>query len=64
MDARREQGRFQRVQTARAICAECPVQQECLEYALTHHEIFGVWGGRTERERRKLLKERERRERS
>lgn len=43
---------------ARAICAQCPVRQLCLEHALTHRERDGVWGGRTERERRRLLRQR------
>ena len=37
---------------ARAICSVCPVQQECLRYALADRESAGVWGGFTERERR------------
>jgi WhiB family redox-sensing transcriptional regulator len=36
---------------ARAICAECPVAVECLEYAETQNERFGVWGGRSPRAR-------------
>lgn len=39
---------------AKRVCARCPVQQECLEYALTHDERFGVWGGASERERRRM----------
>jgi len=39
---------------ARAVCARCPVSAKCLEYALTHDRVYGVWGGTTERERRKL----------
>jgi WhiB family redox-sensing transcriptional regulator len=39
---------------AKTICAQCPVSRECLEYALVHDERFGVWGGLSERERRKL----------
>lgn len=42
---------------AKAICAECPVRQTCLEHALANGERFGVWGGTSERERRRLLKE-------
>ena len=33
------------VDAARKICAECPVQQECLEYALVNRIDHGVWGG-------------------
>jgi len=39
---------------ARAVCARCPVCSKCLEDALTHNREYGVWGGTTERERRKL----------
>lgn len=39
---------------AKAICARCPVSAECLDYALTHEERFGIWGGTSERERRKI----------
>lgn len=39
---------------AKRICQGCEVRAECLEYALTHDERFGVWGGLAERERRKL----------
>lgn len=39
---------------AKWICRRCDVQQECLDYALTLGERFGVWGGQSERERRKL----------
>ena len=39
---------------AKRICMSCPVRQECLEYALAHDERFGIWGGLSERERRRL----------
>ena len=39
---------------AKAVCAGCPVRAECLGYALAHDERFGVWGGTSERERRRL----------
>lgn len=39
---------------ARAVCDECPVRMECLEYALDNKEQFGIWGGTSERERRQL----------
>lgn len=39
---------------AKSVCSGCPVRVECLEYALTIPLIFGVWGGTTEQERRKL----------
>lgn len=43
---------------AKAVCRECPVRAECLEFALTHDERFGVWGGLSERERRALKRKR------
>jgi WhiB family redox-sensing transcriptional regulator len=43
---------------AKSICAECPVREACLEYALTSREKEGVWGGLTERERRRVLRRR------
>lgn len=39
---------------AKRICRACPVRQECLNHALDHDERFGIWGGLSERERRKL----------
>ena len=46
------------VEAARRICASCPVQGPCLEYALEHRIDHGVWGGCSERERRRILKRR------
>jgi WhiB family transcriptional regulator, redox-sensing transcriptional regulator len=39
---------------AKRICAGCEVRAECLEYALAQDERFGIWGGLSERERRRL----------
>jgi len=39
---------------AKKVCAACEVRAECLEYALANDERFGIWGGLSERERRKL----------
>lgn len=44
---------------AKAICAICPVRQMCLEHALAFRERDGVWGGLTERERRRVLRQRQ-----
>jgi WhiB family redox-sensing transcriptional regulator len=41
---------------AKRVCLSCDVRGECLEYALLHDERFGIWGGLSERERRKLKK--------
>jgi WhiB family redox-sensing transcriptional regulator len=42
------------IRSAKKVCKSCLVTAECLEYALAHDERFGVWGGLSERERRKL----------
>jgi WhiB family redox-sensing transcriptional regulator len=39
---------------AKKICTGCEVRAECLEYALGNDERFGIWGGLSERERRRL----------
>lgn len=39
---------------AKRVCQTCPVRAQCLEYALEHDERFGIWGGLSERERRRL----------
>jgi WhiB family redox-sensing transcriptional regulator len=46
------------VEVARRICATCPVKEPCLEYALEQRIDLGVWGGCSERERRRILKRR------
>lgn len=43
---------------AKSICASCAVRQMCLEYALVGREHEGIWGGATERERRRLIRQR------
>jgi WhiB family redox-sensing transcriptional regulator len=45
-------------ETAKAICAVCPVREACLEHALGTREKHGIWGGLTERERRRVLRQR------
>jgi WhiB family redox-sensing transcriptional regulator len=39
---------------AKRVCTGCEVRSECLEYALAKDERFGIWGGLSERERRRL----------
>ncbi len=41
---------------ARGVCNDCSVRVECLKYALANREQFGIWGGTSERERRRLRK--------
>lgn len=43
---------------AKTICDECPVHEPCLEYALATRERDGIWGGATEKERRRMLRQR------
>jgi WhiB family transcriptional regulator, redox-sensing transcriptional regulator len=43
---------------AKSVCAQCNVRQACLEYALATRERDGVWGGATEKERRRILRQR------
>lgn len=47
--------RLAREAEAKAICAQCTVRRECLDWALTVGETFGVWGGHSEAERRQLM---------
>ena len=42
---------------AKKVCLGCDVRAECLEYALENDERFGIWGGLSERERRRVKKE-------
>ena len=46
------------VDAARRICAGCPVLEPCLEYALRNRIDHGVWGGASERERRRIQRQR------
>ncbi len=46
------------VKKAKAICAECEVRNECLEYALLNNIPHGVWGGASERQRVQIRRER------
>jgi WhiB family transcriptional regulator, redox-sensing transcriptional regulator len=44
------------IEEAKRVCAVCPVQSQCLEFALRTRQEFGIWGGTTEEERRLLVK--------
>ena len=54
----RKHERLERERRAKAICAECPVVTECLDYALEIREPHGIWGGLSEGERRVMLERR------
>ena len=43
---------------AKEVCRGCVVREECLEYALANGEKFGIWGGMSERERRRIRRAR------
>ena len=43
---------------ALSICATCPVRAQCLEYAVRNKEIYGIWGGTTPEQRRRIRRER------
>lgn len=45
------------IEDAKAVCVECPVRLQCLEYAITTNQEYGVWGGTSEEERRVLRRE-------
>ena len=44
---------------AKAICGACEVKADCLDYAIEMGEKFGIWGGLSERERRRVRRERQ-----
>ncbi len=54
------------VAQAKAVCngldgnPACPMRDQCLQYAIDHHEAYGVWGGTSERDRRKIQRARNR----
>jgi WhiB family transcriptional regulator, redox-sensing transcriptional regulator len=43
---------------AKQVCQGCVVREDCLEYALANGEKFGIWGGLSERERRRIRRQR------
>jgi WhiB family redox-sensing transcriptional regulator len=53
-----KQDRVERESRAKAICDGCQVRVECLEWSIATQEPYGVWGGLTESERRRLISSR------
>ena len=51
----RGRSRRRREEQAKAVCAECPVARQCLDWALSVREPYGVWGGLSSVEREELL---------
>jgi len=51
-------GENAKAEAARAVCAGCPVRNECLDDAVTANVQYGVWGGTTPRERRRIRRQR------
>lgn len=49
-------GDVELLKKAKSICKECTVRQNCLEYALDNSERFGIWGGKSARERMLILR--------
>ena len=51
----RKDEKLEREARAKDICRTCPVQKDCLEFALSIKEPHGIWGGKSENERKHLL---------
>ena len=49
-------------QAAKGVCESCAVKQTCLDHALSFREKAGVWGGATERDRRRIIRQRRRKD--
>jgi WhiB family transcriptional regulator, redox-sensing transcriptional regulator len=45
---------------AKTICAGCQVRRECLEYALAHDQVYGIWGGTTPEDRQRARRRKRR----
>jgi WhiB family redox-sensing transcriptional regulator len=43
-------------QRAQQVCMPCPVREQCLQEALGNKETYGIWGGTTPRDRRRILR--------
>jgi hypothetical protein len=44
---------MRQIAQAKAICGACHVRQECLEFALSHDQVYGIWGGTTPEDRQR-----------
>lgn len=55
-----DEGDDDAAEAAKSVCQQCGVREVCLEHALAHREKVGVWGGATERERRRIIRQRRR----
>ena len=55
-DGERGPARAQREARAKAMCARCPVLQQCRTHALAVHEPYGIWGGMSESERENAVR--------
>lgn len=53
-----KQEKEEREAQAKAVCVQCSVREECLDYALKAEERYGIWGGLAEQERRALARRR------
>ena len=54
MRAEKRSAKAAREQRAKAVCEQCTVRRECLDYALANNERYGIWGGLTDAERRNV----------
>jgi WhiB family transcriptional regulator, redox-sensing transcriptional regulator len=52
-----DRGDMDRVREAKAVCGRCPVRSACLDYALKAGEKHGIFGGKSERERRQMRRQ-------
>jgi WhiB family redox-sensing transcriptional regulator len=43
----------QQISRAKVICAGCEVRKECLEFAMSHDQVYGIWGGTTPEDRQR-----------
>jgi WhiB family transcriptional regulator, redox-sensing transcriptional regulator len=55
-----EQGQWGNLAMAQRICAGCPIKTECREWAIENHEVYGIWGGTTYRQRQQIWVARDR----